>query len=277
MEENEKMFMSIEEIDAELEKEFAQAPAGTAQKEGTDGQPPKVEEPKAPIMPTEPKPTEPTDPQKPEETKPAKPTKDDQRDYNFAKLRSEKEEAEKKLNAQLDLMKKLAEASGYDSVDEYRTMLENRLIEEEAKKQGVTPELYKELSETKSKVQKLEQERKELDNQIKLETFSKEIAKVLQTYGLEDSVGDEIVKSFAEMGYTLETLLSVPHPEVLIKGVLSDKMLSRKAKEDKRQDRLDSVDTRTVPNADIPVKGIDELIEEEMVAYAKSRGLKYSK
>lgn len=271
MEEQEKLFTSIEEIDAELAKEFAEA---EEKEDKASEQAPEAVE----VKEIEPEPVEETEVVEPvEEKKPEKPSKEAQKDYNFAKLRSEKEEAEKKLVAQQELMKKLAEASGYDNVEEYRDMLETRLVEEEAKKKGVSPEVYRELSEAKSKVQLLEKERKELDTQVKLEAFSKQIAKVIQDYDLEESVGDEIVKSFADLGYTLDTLLSVPHPEVLIKGVLSDKLLSSKAKEEKKKERIDSVDTKTIPNEDIPVKGIEELIEEEMVEYAKSRGLKYIK
>lgn len=276
----EKVYTSIQEIDADLEKEFVVSAAADAEDSNQEEDTKEVNEVESEETAAEVESEQEVNEleEKADTTEPikeTKPSKDEQKDYNFAKLRSEKEAAEKQLLEQAALMKKLAEASGYNSVEEYKQVLENRLIEEEAKKQGVSPKMYKELSEAKSKVQKLEAEKLELDNRIKLEAFSKEIANVVGAYGLSEDTGDEIVKRFAELGYTLETLLSVPHPEILIKGVIADKLNEKSTKEQANKAKAENVDTKTIPSAKVEVKSIEQLIDDEMRTYAKSRGIKY--
>lgn len=278
--ETEKVYTSIQEIDADLEKEFVVSAAADAEDSDQEEDTKEVNEVEGEETTAEVESEQEVNKleEKADTTEPikeTKPNKDEQKDYNFAKLRSEKEAAEKQLLEQAALMKKLAEASGYNSVEEYKQVLENRLIEEEAKKQGVSPKMYKELSEAKSKVQKLEAEKLELDNRIKLEAFSKEIANVVGAYGLSEDTGDEIVKRFAELGYTLETLLSVPHPEILIKGVIADKLNEKSTKEQANKAKAENVDTKTIPSAKVEVKSIEQLIDDEMRTYAKSRGIKY--
>lgn len=278
--ETEKVYTSIQEIDADLEKEFVVSAAADAEDSNQEEDTKEVNEVESEETAAEVESEQEVNEleEKADTTEPikeTKPSKDEQKDYNFAKLRSEKEAAEKQLLEQAALMKKLAEASGYNSVEEYKQVLENRLIEEEAKKQGVSPKMYKELSEAKSKVQKLEAEKLELDNRIKLEAFSKEIANVVGSYGLSEDTGDEIVKRFAELGYTLETLLSVPHPEILIKGVIADKLNEKSTKEQANKAKAENVDTKTIPSAKVEVKSIEQLIDDEMRTYAKSRGIKY--
>jgi hypothetical protein len=262
-------FASIEEIDAALEKEFAStveesdADDGLANQESDEDELADDE-----ILDDE------EEDEEPEEPKKGK--KESQQEYAFAKLREEKLLAERKASEEAAFMKKLAKASGYgDDVEGYRQDLEKRLIDEEAKQHGVTPEVYKELADAKAKLEKFEKEKVETDRMSRSQKFLNTINDVLADYDVDaKEMSKELFASLEKAGYSIETLLSIPQPEFLIKGALYEKLSVASLKEGKIRD---SVETKRIKNSKAPVKTMDEMIDEEMVAYAKARGLKYSK
>lgn len=212
-----------------------------------------------------------------DDTEPAsKPDKKAQEGFAFAKLRADKEAAERKAAQEIEFMKKLAKASGYgDDVEKYRKDLEDRLISAEAQQRGVTPEVYKELADAKAKNEIYEKEKQESARLAKSQKFLSTIDTVLSNYDVDaKEMSKELFKSLEDAGYTIDTLLAIPQPEFLIKGVLYEKLASAKMREDKLKG---GVETKKITSKTAPVKTVDELVEEEMVAYAKSRGLKYVK
>lgn len=212
-----------------------------------------------------------------DDTEPAsKPDKKAQEGFAFAKLRADKEAAERKAAQEIEFMKKLAKASGYgDDVEKYRKDLEDRLISAEAQQRGVTPEVYKELADAKAKNEIYEKEKQESARLAKSQKFLSTIDTVLSNYDVDaKEMSKELFKSLEDAGYTIDTLLAIPQPEFLIKGVLYEKLASAKMREDKIKG---GVETKKITSKTAPVKTVDELVEEEMVAYAKSRGLKYVK
>lgn len=205
-----------------------------------------------------------------------KPNKQNQQEYAFAKLREEKLQAENKAKQEAEFMRKLAKASGYgEDVESYRKDLESRLVEEEARQHGITPEVYQELADAKAKLEKYEKEKVETERTTKSQKFLNTINQVLEQYDVDSkAMSKELFQSLEDAGYSIETLLSIPQPEFLIRGVLYEKLSKATLKDNSIKN---SVETKKLKSSAKDVKSVDELIEEEMVAYAKSRGLKYVK
>lgn len=276
--EEEKVFTSIAEIDAALEEEFNKTVVE-----------PVVKTEEIPLDPT--KPTEvipPVDPAKPAEpavvvppapvvTEPAKPAKPDQQEYKFSQMRKEKDDALKALSEKESLLSRLAAVSGFDSVEEYQKSLETRIIEEEAKKTGLPPETYRELDTTKKQLKELQDRNQILEQQGKIANFSSEIAKVVNEYGFDQTIGDTVIKRFTELGYTLETLLAVPHPDVLIRGVLISEIQEKSKAIIDNTARIAAVDTNSIVTATPTPVTIDDILDAEMEAYARSRNIKIPK
>lgn len=272
--EDKKTFNSVAEIDAALDEEFklvepklAETKEETIEDEDLDEIDDLDEDEDLDDL----------DEDEDDDTEPAsKPDKKAQEGFAFAKLRADKEAAERKAAQEIEFMKKLAKASGYgDDVEKYRKDLEDRLISAEAQQRGVTPEVYKELADAKAKNEIYEKEKQESARLAKSQKFLSTIDAVLSNYDVDaKEMSKELFKSLEDAGYTIDTLLAIPQPEFLIKGVLYEKLASAKMREDKLKG---GVETKKITSKTAPVKTVDELVEEEMVAYAKSRGLKYVK
>lgn len=272
--EDKKTFNSVAEIDAALDEEFklvepklAETKEETIEDEDLDEIDDLDEDEDLDDL----------DEDEDDDTEPAsKPDKKAQEGFAFAKLRADKEAAERKAAQEIEFMKKLAKASGYgDDVEKYRKDLEDRLISAEAQQRGVTPEVYKELADAKAKNEIYEKEKQESARLAKSQKFLSTIDTVLSNYDVDaKEMSKELFKSLEDAGYTIDTLLAIPQPEFLIKGVLYEKLASAKMREDKLKG---GVETKKITSKTAPVKTVDELVEEEMVAYAKSRGLKYVK
>jgi len=272
----EKTYASVAEIDAALEAEFAKVNEMEVEDDEEEEFDDEEEEEFEGFGDDEEEETE--DDEEEEEEKPTakKPSKAEKEEFTFAQLRQQAKLAEQKAAEEQAFMRKLAKASGYgDDVAKYRKDLEARLIEQEASQHGVTPEVYKELSEAKAKLQSFQQEREEEQRIAKSQAFLKTINKVLKEYDVDQkAMSKELFDTLEKSGYTIDALLSVPNPEFLIRGALYDKLSKAQVKQSRIRDGLD---TRKIKSSSGGVKTMEEMIEQEMVEYAKARGLKYSK
>jgi hypothetical protein len=258
-----KIFSSVEEIDKELEDEFS-IKDDELEDEDEDEEDFEEEESEEEDSQDEPQP-------------PAKkPSKEEQQSFAYAKLREEKVAAERKASEEADFFKKLAKASGYgDDVSTYRNDLEKRIIEEEAKAKGVSPEAFKELEDTKAKLAKYETTKAEEERLNRSQTFLKTVNKVIKNYDLEPKeTSKELFANLEKAGFTVDMLLAIPNPEYIIKGVLFEQLAKSETKETRIKN---GVETRRIKSSGKTPKTIDDLVEEEVAAYAKSRGMKYVK
>lgn len=261
-----KKYTSVAEIDADLEDEFAEVDDDETEED--------VEEEEDELLDDDDSAFE-EEEETEETTTPKKPSKEEQRAYSFVQLRKEKEAAEVALLAEQEFYRKLAKASGYgDDVAQYRKDLENRLISEEAKSQGLPPETYKELEDAKQKLKKFETEREESERSMRSQKFIKTVDKVLKSYDIDPKETSKILfDNLQKAGYTLDTLLTIPEPEFLIRGALYDHL----AKANVKEERIGGLDTKRIKSASGKTKTIDDMVDEEVAAYAKSKGMKYVK
>ena len=244
----EKIYKSVAEIDADLEKLFAEAT-----KEAEE----EVEEPTEAEGETSDEPTvQETNDDKPEpndadttddepevaETKPAtkpivaEPQKDSKQDYAFKQLREEASNAKKQLQEYEDKMKDLnalAQAQGFNTYDDFVKAWKDRQLEDQAKKQNTDPRVLKELNETKSRLTQIEKEKIEADKQVKLNKINTTIDKFAIRYGLNDENVKNIINKMGEDNLTLESLLITPSETLdkMLTGYAQDIIIERKVQE----------------------------------------------
>jgi hypothetical protein len=244
----EKIYKSVAEIDADLEKLFAEAT-----KEAEE----EVEEPAEAESETSDEPTvQETNDDKPEpkdadttddepevaETKPAtkpivaEPQKESKQDYAFKQLREEASNAKKQIQEYEDKMKDLnalAQAQGFNTYDDFVKAWKDRQLEDQAKKQNTDPRVLKELNETKSRLTQIEKEKIEADKQVKLNKINTTIDKFAIRYGLNDENVKNIINKMGEDNLTLESLLITPSETLdkMLTGYAQDIIIERKVQE----------------------------------------------
>jgi hypothetical protein len=244
----EKIYKSVAEIDADLEKLFAEATKEAeeeveepAEAESETSDEPTVQETKDDKP--EPKEADTTD-DEPEvaETKPAtkpivaEPQKESKQDYAFKQLREEASNAKKQLQEYEDKMKDLnalAQAQGFNTYDDFVKAWKDRQLEDQAKKQNTDPRVLKELNETKSRLTQIEKEKIEADKQVKLNKINTTIDKFAIRYGLNDENVKNIINKMGEDNLTLESLLITPSETLdkMLTGYAQDIIIERKVQE----------------------------------------------
>ena len=244
----EKIYKSVADIDADLEKLFAEATKEAeeeveepAEAESETSDEPTVQETKDDKP--EPKEADTTD-DEPEvaETKPAtkpivaEPQKESKQDYAFKQLREEASNAKKQLQEYEDKMKDLnalAQAQGFNTYDDFVKAWKDRQLEDQAKKQNTDPRVLKELNETKSRLTQIEKEKIEADKQVKLNKINTTIDKFAIRYGLNDENVKNIINKMGEDNLTLESLLITPSETLdkMLTGYAQDIIIERKVQE----------------------------------------------
>jgi hypothetical protein len=244
----EKIYKSVAEIDADLEKLFAEATKEAeeeveepAESEGETSDEPTVQETNDDKP--EPKDADTTD-DEPEvaETTPAtkpivaEPQKESKQDYAFKQLREEAATSKKQLQEYEDKMKDLnalAQAQGFNTYDDFVKAWKDRQLEDQAKKQNTDPRVLKELNETKSRLTQIEKEKIEADKQVKLNKINTTIDKFAIRYGLNDENVKNIINKMGEDNLTLESLLITPSETLdkMLTGYAQDIIIERKVQE----------------------------------------------
>ena len=244
----EKIYKSVAEIDADLEKLFAEATKEAEEEveepteaEGETSDEPTVQETNDDK--SEPKDADTTD-DEPEvaETKPAtkpivaEPQKESKQDYAFKQLREEAATSKKQLQEYEDKMKDLnalAQAQGFNTYDDFVKAWKDRQLEDQAKKQNTDPRVLKELNETKSRLTQIEKEKMEADKQVKLNKINTTIDKFAIRYGLNDENVKNIINKMGEDNLTLESLLITPSETLdkMLTGYAQDIIIERKVQE----------------------------------------------
>ena len=204
----------------------------------------------------------------------SKPSNDDKKDYSFAQLRKENSEFKAKnneLSANDEFLRAIAAQYGYDDVEDFKRVYEDTRIQKEAKEKGYDPVLYKQLQESNRRIEQLEKKNQEATLMKKATDFKSSMEKVISDFNLGESARDEIFSKLEESGYTVDTLLSLPNPEVVIKGVLSDK-IAEFARQ-KEISKLETLDSLTDEKHDGVSSGkslsLDDIIKAEMEDYRK--------
>ena len=199
-------------------------------------------------------------------------TEDDKKEFAFAKFRKENNELKnelKGLREGQDFLKEIASNYGYDSVEEFARVYRDARIAQEAKEKGYDPVLYKQLQDSNRRIEQLEKENREAKLNEKANIFRNAIENAITAYDLGENGRKEIFNRLEEAGFSADELLSLSNPEVVIKGVLADKIAeSSKQNQIKKLENLDNLaDVKHNGNASTGSFSLDDIIREEMKAY----------
>lgn len=202
----------------------------------------------------------------------SKPSADDKKEFAFSKIRKENSDLKNQLNQkneESEFLSRMAAQYGYTDVKKFQADYEKARIEQEAKNKGLDPVLYAQLQESNRRIAELEQKQKETELVNKAANFKNAVDKAVADYNLGEDGRNEIFNKLEEAGFSVDTLLEIPNPEILIKGVLSDKIaeLSKQKQIDKLSN-LDSIsDDKHTGSASSDSLSLDELIAKEMKQY----------
>lgn len=213
-----------------------------------------------------------TDPNSNDDTSNTSDGGNSKKDYAFAKIRQENSDLKAKAKdaeANETFLKQLAANYGYNNVDDFVKAYNDARVIQEAKDKGYDPVLYKESQDNKRRIEQLERELANRDMESKALNVRGVIEKAVSDYKLGDNGRNEIFNRLEEAGYTVESLLSSPNPEIVIKGVLSDKIaeISKQKQVEKLED-LNSLAEEKHDGA-TPDKSfnLDDIIAQEMKEY----------
>ena len=202
----------------------------------------------------------------------SKPSVDDKKEFAFSKIRKENSDLKNQLNQkneESEFLSRMAAQYGYTDVKKFQADYEKARIEQEAKNKGLDPVLYAQLQESNRRIAELEQKQKETELVNKAANFKSAVDKAVSDYNLGEDGRNEIFNKLEEAGFSVDTLLEIPNPEILIKGILSDKIaeMSKQTQIDKME-KLDSLsDDKHTGSASSDSLSLDELIAKEMKQY----------
>lgn len=207
-----------------------------------------------------------------QESADSKPSADDKKEFAFSKMRKENSDLRNQLNeknAESEFLSKLAAQYGYTDVKKFQADYEKARVQQEAKDKGLDPVLYSQLQESNKRIAELEKKQSETELMNKAANFKNAVDKAVADYNLGEDGRNEIFNKLEEAGFSVDTLLTIPNPEILIKGVLSDKIaeFSRQKQIDKLEtlDNLsDDKHNGSETSGDIT---LDDIIAKEMKQY----------
>ena len=168
--------------------------------------------------------------------KPKKVSKADQKEFNFAAMRKENSalKAEKARLAQEEaFLKEMAAEYGYPDVAKFKEDYRTARLVKEAKEKGVDPVLYKENADQARRIEALEKKDKEREFEARASNFKNAVETAINSYDLGETGRELIFQRLEEAGFTVETILSLPNPKLVLDGILVDKI-----QEKVRQDHL---------------------------------------
>ena len=202
----------------------------------------------------------------------SKPNADDKKEFAFSKMRKENSDLKNQLNeknAESEFLSKLAAQYGYTDVKKFQADYEKARVQQEAKDKGLDPVLYSQLQESNKRIAELEKKQSETELMNKAANFKNAVDKAVADYNLGEDGRNEIFNKLEEAGFSVDTLLTIPNPEILIKGVLSDKIAE--FSKQKQIDKLETLDNLSddkhngsETSGDIT---LDDIIAKEMKQY----------
>ena len=201
-----------------------------------------------------------------------KPNVDEKKEFAFAKIRKENSDLKNQVDEhkkEIEFLEKLAAQYGYTDVNKFQEDYEKARVQQEAKDKGLDPVLYSQLQESNKRIAELESKQKEAELVNKANNFKIAVDKAVADYNLGENGRNEIFNKLEEAGFSVDTLLSIPNPEILIKGVLSDKIAE--FSKQKQIDKLETLDNLSDDKHNSVESSseisLDDIIAKEMKQY----------
>ena len=205
----------------------------------------------------------------------SKPTADEKKEFAFSKIRQENsalKQEKQKLQQESDFLKELASSYGYTDVEKFKEDVRNAKLAQEAKQKGIDPAIYKQLDENKREIARLKAEREQERLLTRASGFKTAVEEATSKYNVSR---EEVFKRLEDAGFTVDSILSLPDPNIVIKGLLTDKILEvSKQKDLKRKETLENLaDTKHSGGSSEKTVTLDDLLKSDMEEYKKANYL----
>lgn len=201
-----------------------------------------------------------------------KPDNEAKKGYAFAQLRKQNEDLRHQIdenNKNTDILKAIAKEYGYDDVDSFYKDYEDARLAKEAKEKGIDANMYKQLHDSNKRIAELEEAERKRSLITAAEKFKTAVDKAVVDYNLGEDGSNEIFDKLEEAGYDVTTILKLPNPDIVIKGVLADKIV--KISEQKQIEKINKLDTvadgRHGDMSDNKSFNLDDFIDSDLEDY----------
>lgn len=197
--------------------------------------------------------------------------KTSKKDHAFANLRSENTNLKKERDnykADSDYLKELAASYGYDDTAKFQDAIKQARYQKEAQEKGYDPVLYKKTMEQEARIRQLEQEREKEIQDRKIERFQNALDNAVKEYNID---AQEIFNKLESSGLSVETVLSVDNPKILLDGLLVDEIRNN-AKQSQIKDLQNLkglAEDKNETDGQVNKVTIDSLLKEDMARYKK--------
>lgn len=197
--------------------------------------------------------------------------KTSKKDHAFANLRSENTNLKKERDnykADSDYLKELAASYGYDDTAKFQEAIKQARYQKEAQEKGYDPVLYKKTMEQEARIRQLEKEREQEIQDRKIERFQNALDDAVKEYGLD---AQEIFDKLENSGLSVETVLNVDNPKILLNGLLIDE-IKNNAKQSQINDLQNLkglAEDKNETNAQVNKLTVDDLLKDEIARYKK--------
>lgn len=197
--------------------------------------------------------------------------KSSKKDYAFANLRSENTNLKKERDsykADSDYLKELAASYGYDDTAKFQEAIKQARYQKEAQEKGYDPVLYKKTMEQEARIRQLEQEREKEIQDRKIERFQNALDNAVKEYNID---AQEIFSKLENSGLSVETVLNVDNPKILLDGLLIDEIKNnaKQAQINDLQNLKNLAEDKNETNGQVNKLTVDDLLKDEMARYKK--------
>ena len=211
------------------------------------------------------------------ETKKGK-TPEEKKDYAFAKLRKEASEAKKLADERAkqveehdNILRTLMEQSGFSDLESFKKALNKQVDEKKRQESGYSEDEYKKIKlmeQREAEIKQREEQLKKQEFDAKARRFDSTVRDIIQSQGMSEADRLTVYTELENLGYTADILLSLPNPQHLIKGVVSE--IKGNTVPVKRK-TVDTGRIVTTPNKQSFESQQDELLKKELKDYERSK------
>lgn len=197
--------------------------------------------------------------------------KSSKKDYAFANLRSENTNLKKERDsykADSDYLKELAASYGYDDTAKFQEAIKQARYQKEAQEKGYDPVLYKKTMEQEARIRQLEKEREQEIQDRKIERFQNALDNAVKEYNID---AQEIFSKLENSGLSVETVLNVDNPKILLDGLLIDEIKNnaKQAQINDLQNLKNLAEGKNETNGQVNKLTVDDLLKDDMARYKK--------
>lgn len=269
---NEDVFMDIDALDAALDKEFGELANNQVEDEEQEINNEEVDNTNLEEEDTQNSAENSVENTAVPAEKSSEDDKASKKEYAFANLRAENGNLKKERDAyksDSDFLKSLAQSYGYDDTAKFQEALKQNRYQKEAESKGYDYELYKRTMEQEERIARLEREKVEAENERKIERFKTALDTAVSKYGVSEN---DIFSRLEDAGISVEEILSISNPNLLIKGVLSDKIqeVAKQSQINEIQNMKGLVEDKNEGNTQVNTVTIESLLKSDLAEYKKN-------